>query len=186
MPSAADCATLQALFEGVEDARETAEREWGRERLPLLVDDETRAKLRRQQARWSAAYQAAWQAPILTRDLLADVESAAGGMKRAWTRLAEMATEAGHRPIAPWVWEVRLADGTIAALVQTNDEASKVIADGRYAAVYTTAEVANVIDALPNALQMAKVVFPGAKVLPQSPAGPWTKAGDAIPFGDAA
>lgn len=186
MPSAADSATLQALFEGVDAAREEAEREWGRERLPLLVDDETRAKFRRQQVRWSTALQAAWAAPMLTRDLLADVESAAGGMRRAWAKLAELASEAGHRPISPDVWEVRLADGTIAALVQTNDEAAKVIADGRYVAVYTVAEVGNVIDALPGALQMAKVVWPGAKVLPQSDAGPWSKHGDDIPFGDAA
>jgi hypothetical protein len=48
------------------------------------------------------------------------------------------------------------------------------------------AEVANVIDALPAAIQMAKVVFPGAKVLPQSPAGPWRPEGDEIPFGEVA
>ncbi|MCR5874380.1 hypothetical protein LRS10_09515 [Phenylobacterium sp. J426] len=63
---------------------------------------------------------------------------------------------------------------------------AKVIADGRHLAVYTLAEVANVIDALPKALQMAKVTFPGAKVLPPSPAGPWKAEGDDIPFGDIA
>lgn len=180
MPSADDCATLQAYFEGVDHARAEAEREWGAGRLPRLVDAEMRAKLNRQQVRWSRAYQAAWAAPMLTRDMLEAVQSAAGGMTRAWAALGAAASEAGHRPVSPDVWEVRLADGTVAALVQTHAEASKVIADGRYLAVYTAEEVGNIIDALPGALQMAKVVFPGAKVLGEFDRS-WVEAGDQIP-----
>lgn len=190
MPSANDAATLQAIFEGVDAARQTAEAEWGAERLPLLVDDEMRAKLRRQQARWSVAYQEAWAADMLTRSQLDAVESTAGGMVRAWAALAAAAAEAGHRPLHPDVMEARLADGTIAAIVRTNDEAAHVIASGRNVAVYTMAEVANLIDALPAALQMAKVVFPGAKVLPPHPDGlrptGWQRDGDEIPFGEVA
>lgn len=180
MPSPADCATLQAIFDGVDAARAEAEREWGAERLPLLVDDELRAKLRRQQHRWSQAYQDAWAAPILTRSHLDAVTSAAGGMKRAWAALIAAATEAGHRPLRPEVWEATLSDGTVVAIVRTNDEAAHVTASGREVAVYTLAEVANVIDALPAALQMAKVVWPGARVMP--PKMPLPRGGDQIPF----
>jgi hypothetical protein len=180
MPSPADCATLQAIFEGVDQARAEAEREWGAERLPALVDDELRAKFRRQQTRWSTAYQDAWAAPILTRSHLDAVTSAAGGMKRAWAALTAAACEAGHRPLHPDVWETTLADGTVVAVVRTNDEAAHVVASGRQVAVYTLAEVANVIDALPAALRMAKVVWPGARVMP--PKMPLPPGGDAIPF----
>jgi len=185
MPSASDAATLQAIFEGVEHARSEAEAEWGAERLPLLVDDEMRAKLRRQQARWSTAYQEAWSSPMLTRDQLEAVTSAAGGMTRAWSALSAAASEVGHRPLHPNVWEATLQDGTVAAIVRTNDDAAHVIASGRHVVVYTLAEVANLIDALPSALAVAKVVFPGAKVLPPTDRS-WVKHGDEIPFGDAA
>lgn len=181
MPSPEDCATLQAWFEGVDGARSAAELEWGAERLPLLVSEDLRAKFHRQKLRWSNAYREAWESERLTRDQLQAVESAAGGMKRAYAALAAAASEAGHRPINPDVWETRLEDGTIAAVVRTNDEAAKVLADGRHLVVYTLAEVASVIDALPQALQLAKIHFPGAKV--QTPSDmSWVKHGDPIPF----
>jgi hypothetical protein len=187
MPSAADADTLQAIFAGVQEAIDAADREWGAGRLELLVPDVWRAKLYAQKRKWSVAYAAAWGADVLTRDMLAEVEEHAGGMKRAFVKLGELATEAGHRPIAPWVWETTLADGSVLAVVQTDAEVARVIAEGRHVAVYTLREVANVIDALPEALAMAKVVWPGAQILPQSAAGPFNpRVGDAIPFGDAA
>lgn len=189
MPSPSDCATLQAIFDGVDQARKEAEFEWGAERLPLLVDDEMRAKLYRQKERWSRALQAAWDAQMLTRDGLDAVTASAGGMKRAWKALSDAAAEAGHRPLRPEVWEVLLPDGSVAAIVRTNDEAAHVIASGRQIAVYTLAEVANIIDALPEALAIAKVVFPGSKVLPPVPDGlseDWVRNGDPIPFGEVA
>jgi hypothetical protein len=186
MPNANDAITLQALFEGVDQHRNAIEQEWGHDRLIRLAGDELLAKFRRQQARWSRLLQDAWQADPLTRQQLDDTTKAAGAMKRAWSALAEHAIAEGARPIAPWVWETRLADGIIAAFVEDDDAAAKVRADGRYVVVYTAREVGGIIDALPAALQMAKVVFPGAKVLPESEAGPWRKYGDEIPFGDAA
>ena len=185
MPSAEDCATLQAWFDGVDHARAEAEAKWGAGRLPLLVSDDLRARFNRQKAKWSRALQDAWAAPALTRALLDEVELQAGGMKRAWAALEVAAEEAGHRAIAPWVWETTLADGTVLAVVQTDAEGSKVIADGRHVAVYTLREVANVIDALPPALAVAKVVWPGAKVLGETDRS-WVKRGDEIPFGDVA
>lgn len=185
MPSPDDCAMLQSLFEGVDGVRAEVEREWGAERLPLLVDDELRARFRRQQAKWSDAYQAAWAAERLTLDVLDLVKTQAGGMKRAYAALASAAVEAGHRPITPWVWEVMLGDGSVAALVQTNDEAAHVQAGGRYVTVYTMAEIANVLTTLlPESLQVAKVVFPGARFTGGADRG-WVKTGDEVPFGDA-
>jgi hypothetical protein len=176
-----DAATLQALIEGVDHAAREAEAEWGIERLPVLVGDELRCRFRRQQTKWCEALQAAWSADVLTRAMLDDVTLHAGAMQRAWGALAAAAAQAGHRPIAPWVWEVRLKDGTVAAVVQTNAEASKVIADGRHVAVYTLDEVANVIDSL-GLITLAKMEFPGTKVMPAGHYA-WTKEGDEVPFG---
>jgi hypothetical protein len=182
MPSAEDCATLQAYFEGVDQARADAEAEWGVDRLPMLVDDELRAKFNRQKVRWSTVLQDAWASEVLSRDKLDAVRSAAGGMSRAYAALADAASIAGHRPLSAEVWETRLADGRVAAVVRTDDEARHVIASGRHLAVYTLAEVANIIDALPEALQIAKTEFPGAKVLPREHDRSWVRTGDEIPF----
>lgn len=185
MPSPDDCARLQAIFAGVEAARAEGELTWGRERLPLLLDEELRAKMNRQTRRWSEAYQAAWAADVLTRSMLEDVETRAAAMRRMYPALGAAASEAGHRPLSPAVWETLLSDGTVAAIVQTNDDAAHVIASGRHVNVYTLAEIANVIDALPKALQVAKITFPGAKVLHQRDRS-WVKDGDPIPFGEVA
>lgn len=178
-----DAAMLQALGEGVEAARAEAQATWGRERLPLLLPDDLRAKMHSQTAKWAKAYQEAWQAPTLTRDHLDAVQRHAAGMRNMYPKLAASASEAGHRPLAPDVWEFLLADGSVAAFVRTNDEAAKVVADGRFVSVYTMHEVGSVIDALPEALKVAKEVFVGSKF--QYPRGKpeWYKTGaDEIPF----
>jgi hypothetical protein len=190
-----DCATLAAYFEGVEAARRELEGKWGIGRAELLASDDLRARWRRQCASWRAAYAAAWESQFLTRDQLQLVQDKAGAMRRGYAALDAHAEEAGHRPIAPWVWEVMLPQGEVAAIVQTNAEAGKVIADGRYLVVYTLAEVGAVIAALPDALSLAKQTFPGARFqTPRSQAfeaiedrlgnGPWRPEGDEIPFGE--
>jgi hypothetical protein len=184
---------LQAYFEGVAEARRELEAKWGVGRAELLADDGLRARWAGQCARWSVAYAAAWDAPFVTRDQLQAVATLAGAMKRGLSALDAAAEEAGHRAVAPWVWEVLIpaSDGeaTVAALVQTNAEAGKVIAEGRYLAVYTLAEIGNCLAALPDALRMAKQIFPGARfrappVTDDLGAGPWRPEGDEIPFGD--
>lgn len=189
MPNAADCATLQAYGQGVEHLMAEAAKEWGAERLPLLVSDTTRAKFLRTRASWSRVYQEAWDAPFVTRDQLAAVEDRAGGMRKAYAALIAEATENGHRPITPWVWEAMLSDGTVLAVCQTDDDAAKVIADGRYLRVVTAREVAAIWEALPTAMQIAKVEWPGAKFIGSGLAGgdkSWVRDGDPIPFGDPA
>lgn len=182
MPSPNDADTLTAIGQEVDLAERTANLEWGYGRLADLVGVEWRTKLIRQTRRWSEAYQAAWSADMLTRSMLDDVRSAAGGMARAWERLGEVAREAGHQHLSPVILgEAELADGSILAIVRTDAEVAGVSRE-RNGPVYTLREVANVIDALPEALKVAKVIFPGSQILPQSDQGPWRKAGDSIPF----
>jgi len=185
MPRAADCATLQALAEGVAAARQGVELTWGAERLPLLIGDEWRIKLRRQLAKWSTELQEAWDSATLTGPQVERIRATAAAVQRMWPKLAEVASEAGHRPLAVDVWEIPLADGSVMALVRTNDEAARLTADGRYLRVLTAVEIANVWDALPTALQVAKVEFPGAKFIGTGDRS-WVADGDPIPFGDGA
>lgn len=185
MPSSDDAATLQAYFEGIDHTRAEVDREWGSGRLVMLVDDELRAKFNRQQTKWSDAYREAWQSERVTGPQLDAVKAHAAAMKRAYAALASAASEGGHRPISPEVWETTLADGTVVAVVRTDAEVGKVLADGRHLSVYSLREIAHVIDALPPALQLAKQVFPGA-VIQQPTDKSWVRHGDQIPFGDAA
>lgn len=190
--SSEDAAMLQGFFEAADAQRIEMERKWGVGRLealaalhaPVLL-----ARFRGQQARWRAALKDAWEADFLTRDALTLAEQKTGSMQRAWLALDASAEEAGHRAIAPWVWEARLEDGTVAAFVQTDAEASKVIAEGRHVLVYTLDEVAALLQLVPTVLSAAKVEFPGAKLQMPHPYYrskepiPWD---DPIPFGDAA
>ena len=190
-PSPEDAAVLQAYFEGVQARRDEVERKWGVGRVELLASDDLRAKWRRQQATWSKVYADAWAADgFLTRDQLQAVQDKAASMKRGYDALDAAAEEAGHRPLKPWVWEIPMLTGEVAALVQTDAEAAHVLAEGRYLVVYTLAEVRNVLAALPDALSLAKQVFPGARLLAphvnvfdRSGSGPWRPEGDEIPFG---
>ena len=69
----------------------------------------------------------------------------------------------GRIDIAALVWEVALEDGSVAAIVPSNEHAHAVIASGRAVNVYTLDEVARLLLAFP-ALVKAKQVFPGATV----------------------
>lgn len=184
MPSPNDCATLNALFDGVDYAAQQAEETWGQGRLPLLVDDELRAKFYRQEIKWREDYEAAWTADVLTGSMIETVKARAAAMKRAWEALAAAASEAGHRPISADVIEARLPDGTVMAIVRTNAELSAVTASGRYLVAYTADEIANVIGELfPHVVTEAKRLFPGATVKARTDRS-WVKAGESIPFGD--
>jgi hypothetical protein len=185
VPSPDDADTLQAYLEGVDQTARELEVKWGFDRLPMLVDEDLRARFYRQCLKWQDAMAEAWSADQLTRSQLDAAIARSLAMKRAWQALDQAAEEAGARPVAPWVWEVVLKDGAVVAVVQTDAEVSRVIADGRHVQVYTLREVASLIDALPSTLRQAKHEFPGAKVLPCGDRS-WLKDGDPIPFGDPA
>jgi hypothetical protein len=179
-----DGAKLMGYFEAADAARLEAEKKWGTGRLEILcglIDANLWARFRGQQRRWRDALEACWKSDFLTGTTLANVEHMTAAMQRGWAALDAAAEAAGHRPIAPWVWEIRLKDGSVAALVQTDAEAGKVIAEGRHVHVYTATEIGHLIDSIPDALKAAKQAFPGAKV--QAPS-PYRRSPDAIPFDD--
>jgi len=189
-----DHATIRAHQDAVDHAARQAEAKWGVGRLGSLVSVETATKFMRQQNRWQAALQAAWnERPPIKQPTEDTLRAAAGGMQRAWAALDKEATDAGHSPLQPTVWEVALKDGTVAAFVQTTAEAIKVRADGRYRVIYTVAEIGNVIDAL-GVVGEGKILFPGstiepvrilegAKTVRQRGDFSWVREGDEIPFG---
>lgn len=186
MPSPSDAAELQALFEGVEAARKDVEATWGAERLPIIVGDDWRVKLRRQQAKLSAALQEAWAADAVTGDMMGAARSAAAAMVRGWAKLGSVASEAGHRPLHGGVLGERmLPDGSVCAFVRDNDAAAQVIAEGRCLVVYTLDELAYLIGTLvPESLTLAKVHFPGAKFEAAAigvGSREWVKRGDELP-----
>lgn len=190
MPSSEDAATLESSLYGIDAMARTMEAKWGRDRLPQLADDDLRAKFFRQRAKVTATMEAAWEADRLTLDTLNAAVSAAAAMQRAWSALDAAATAAGHLP-SPGVvlGELRLPDGSIAALVQDYAEAGLVLAHRSYQAVYSLDEVAAIIAALPAAITAAKREWPlGEVIQPKRPKG---KLNDSLadlpmPFGDAA
>ena len=159
-----DAVTLKAHIDGVYEAANRAEAKWGVDRLPLIVDSDLRARFERQRVRWQEALEEAYGAIVLTGPMLEAVRSRSAAMERAWAALDAEATRTGQAPVDPDVWEVALHDGRLAAIVRTTADASKIIREGRSTCVYTLNEIANVIDALPEALRQVKVSFPGSEV----------------------
>jgi hypothetical protein len=165
MPSPEDAATLQAHIMGVDKAATMAEDRWGVGRLPMLVDGDMRARFMRQGARFREALDEAYASSMLTADQLQAVQKAAEGMERAWAALDKAATESGCTPVDPDIWEAVLEDGSIACIVRTTADASKVLRDGRALNVWTLDEVARAIDHLPEIVRQAKETWPGATVV---------------------
>jgi hypothetical protein len=130
------------------------ETRWGAGRLRLLVPPEMREKFDRQRYLLNAA--------IWHGDLDA-VRREAKRMVTAWLTLDKTAMAAGKSLISPLVWEVVLADGTVAAIVPSDDHVRAVVAEGRAVAVYTLDEIARFLSVYPD-IAKAKVTFPGAEV----------------------
>ena len=130
------------------------ETKWGAGRLRLLVTPELREKFDRQRYLLNAS--------IWHGDLEA-VRREAKRMVTAWLVLDNAASAAGKPPISPLVWEVALRDGTVAAIVPSDDHARVVIAEGRAVVVYTLDEIARFLSAYPDVAK-AKLTFPGAEV----------------------
>jgi hypothetical protein len=179
-----DHATLAAIIRGVDATAREHEREWGSDRLFDLIDDELRAKFYRQQAKWSAAIEAAYEtgACPLTPAELETVQTLSEGLRRGWAAMAEQAAENGARAIRPEIWEMTLADGSKAALVRSSAEASVIdCVPERYVSIWTLDEIVNVIAInLPASIAEAKTAWPKTVILK----GPkWNPQGDEIPFG---
>jgi len=163
---------IQAMVEGLDQVAVAMERKWGVGRLRLIVSDFLRAKFDEQKDRLDAAIAAGEE-----RYVAAQVD----GMKRAWAALDRAAHDAGEQPLAPQVWECVLpSTGEVVSLVCTDTEAHHVARECR---VFTTAEVAILIDALGDGVLDVKHKFPGATVTGIRRKAPvdWQR-GDEIPF----
>ena len=140
-----------ATLDGVTRAME---RKWGTGRLALLVSDTTRASAQRG---WSA-----WRNAATANDPNRVID-VAGKLRAAWAFMDREAEAAGHKPLNPVVWEARMPDGRVLAVVQTLPEAHQVAQDGRGKIVWTMDELARVIGSL-DILGGIKRAFPGAEV----------------------
>ncbi|PWS35182.1 hypothetical protein DFH01_23030 [Falsiroseomonas bella] len=177
---------IQGLVQSVDLLTDSLERKWGVGRLRLLVDDALRERFDRQWRKWQAAYAA--------QDLDA-VRAHSEAMRRAWDALDQAATAAGHTPTAPEVWETRMPDGTVLAIVRSPAEqhvlarAARHEGDSRAREVWSLDEIGRVICAWEgrNWVDAIRAEFPGATVeaLRLTPRGAefdWLR-GDEIPFG---
>jgi hypothetical protein len=130
------------------------ERYWGAGRLRLLVGAELREKFDRQRYLLN---QAVWHGD------LESVRRESQRMVRAWLACDRAAREAGKTPLSLEVWEVPLADGSVAAIVPSDAHVQAVDASNRAVRVYTLEEIARLLTAFPD-IAKVKATFPGATV----------------------
>jgi hypothetical protein len=133
----------------------TPQAPWGADRLRLLVSPELREKFDRQRYLFN---QAIWHGE------LEKVRRESGRMVNAWMALDRAAESAGASKLSCEVWEIALADGSVAAIVPTDSHAALVNAEGRQVAVYTLEEIGRLLSAQPH-IAKTKEVFPGATVI---------------------
>ncbi len=145
----------RAYLDGADETACEMEAKWGCDRLRLLVGPELREKFDRQRYLLN---QAIWHGE------LEEVRRESNRMVNAWLALDRAATEAGMAGLSPVVWEVALADGSVAAIVQNDHAAAAVQAEGRRVAVYSLEEIGRFLSAYPDVAR-AKAVFPGADVV---------------------
>jgi hypothetical protein len=145
----------RAYIDGADQTAAEMENKWGADRLRLIVSPELREKFDRQRYLFN---QAIWWGE------LEDVRREAGRMVNAWLALDRAAESAGASKLSPQVWEVPLADGSVAAIVPDDSHAALVNAEGRQVAVYTLEEIGRLLSAHPH-IAKTKKVFPGATVI---------------------
>ena len=126
----------QAHIDGVDHLAHRMELRWGAGRLRLLVSPELREKFDRQRYLLNAA--------IWHGDLEA-VRRETSRMAAAWMALERAAVAARAPVLSPEAWEVRLEDGSVAAIVRSPEEAHAVVASGRKLAVYTLDEIGRIL-----------------------------------------
>jgi hypothetical protein len=157
------------------------ETKWGVGRLRLLVPADLREKFDRQRLKLNAAI---WHGQSIE-----DVRIESERMIKAWRALDAKATTLAQEPLAASVWEVALADGSVAVLTRSEAEAAHVVASGRAVAVYTLDEIARLIDGN-RLVTKVKTLIPGATVVatrrPSDPldALPDSRGGLDQPFDD--
>jgi hypothetical protein len=144
----------RAYIDGADETAAEMEAKWGADRLRLLVSPELREKFDRQRYLLN---QAIWHGE------LEEVRCEAGRMVNAWLALDRAAEAAGALKLDRAVWEIALADGSVAAIVPDDARAALVNAEGRQVAVYTMEEIGRLLSNYPDVAK-AKLIFPGATV----------------------
>jgi hypothetical protein len=144
----------RAYLDGADETAAEMEAKWGCDRLRLLVGPELREKFDRQRYLLNRAV---WHGELEA------VRRESNRMVSAWLALDRAASEAGRERLSPQVWEVPLADGTVAAIVPDDATAHGVIAEGRRVSVFTLEEIGRLLSNYPD-IAKAKLTFPGATV----------------------
>ena len=144
----------QAEIDEVDLLARELEAKWGVDRLRLMVDAELRAKFDSQRHKLNIAI---WHGN------LDDVRTEARRMIKAWKALDAKATEMGRERLKPTVWEIPLPNGTVAALVRSNEDVKDVSPDKRWVQVYTIEEIGRLIVGFPE-IAKAKEIWKGAEI----------------------
>ena len=144
----------RAYLDGADETAAEMEAKWGCDRLRLLVGAELREKFDRQRYLLN---QAIWHGELET------VRRESNRMVAAWMALDRAAEAAGALKLNPVVWEVPLADGSVAAIVGDDAHAHHVTAEGRKVSVFTLEEIGRLLSNYPD-IAKAKLTFPGATI----------------------
>jgi hypothetical protein len=144
----------QAAIDGADHAAITMENKWGAGRLRLLVPAELREKFDKQRFRLNAAI---WHGD------LQELQTEAQRMVNAWMALDRAAEAAGASALWGGIWEVALADGTVAALVRDRGDIPAVVAEERQLVVYTLEEIGAMLGHYREVVKV-KETFPGSTV----------------------
>ena len=153
--SMADWGRVQSTLDGVDALANEMERKWGVGRLRLLVDDDLRARFDEQARLWNLSL---WEGATA-----AEAIHHGQAMRRGWVALDKWAETNSCRPLVPAVWEVGLADGTVAAITRTTAEAAAATRENRAMRVYTLDEIGRLLSSIPS-IAKVKEFFPGAEV----------------------
>jgi hypothetical protein len=144
----------QAAIDGADATAIEMERRWGAGRLRLLVDTPLREKFDRQDFLYRQA---------IHHGSLEEVQRQAGRMTAAYRGLNLAAETVGAPKLSPVVWEVGLADGTVAAIVRSYEDGVEINRERRMV-VYTLEEIGRMLDNYRQVVD-TKIVFPGAEVV---------------------
>ena len=143
----------QAAIDGADATAIKMERRWGAGRLRLLVDTPLREKFDRQDFLYRQA---------IHHGTLEEVQRQAGRMIAAYRGLNLAAETVGAPKLSPVVWEVALADGTVAAIVRSYEDGAEINRERRLV-VFTLEEIGRMLDNYRQVVD-TKLTFPGATV----------------------
>ena len=144
----------QAAIDGADAVAIEMERRWGAGRLRLLVDTPLREKFDRQDLLYRQA---------IHHGTLEELQRQATRMIAAYRGLNLAAETVGAPKLSPVVWEVALADGTVAAIVRSYADGVEINRERRMV-VYTLEEIGRMLDNYRQVVD-TKLVFPGAEVV---------------------